>query len=120
MRAWTWTIAVGPECIAGRYAVGTAPEFGSCASAHLLRVVRLGLSLVTLTGIRLLLVPSFGWIQSEHVQQNRRHIRHHDEGNEHDEPGENGEATNAKLVQQNGENNHHNDFQKSAVLLPPK
>lgn len=100
LRAWTrsWSIAVGPEFIAGRYAVGAAPEFGSRASTHLLWVVRSRVRFVATSGIGRLALP-FGWIQSEHVQQNGGDIRHHDEGNEHDEPRENGESANAQLVQ---------------------
>jgi hypothetical protein len=73
---------------------------------------------MTTPGIGLLL--AFGRIQAEHVQQNGGHVRHHDERNEHDEPRENGEPTDAQLVQQNGKNNHDYDFQKCAILLPSK
>ena len=52
----------------------------------------------------LLLLFPLGRIQAEHVQQNGGHICHHDEGNEHNEPGKNGEPTDAELIQQNGEN----------------
>jgi hypothetical protein len=36
LRAWAWlrAVAVGPILIAGRYAVITAPEFGSSTPAH--------------------------------------------------------------------------------------
>jgi hypothetical protein len=99
LRARSWSIAVGPEFIAGRYAVGAAPEFGSRASTHLLRVVRSRVRFVATPGIRLWLALPFGWIQPKHVQQNGGDIRHHDEGNEHDEPRENGESANAQLIQ---------------------
>jgi hypothetical protein len=98
-RARTRTIAVGPECIAGRYAVGTAPEFGSRASTHFLWIVRTRLLAMATSGIRLRLVPPFGRIQTKHVQQNGGDVRHHDEGDEDDEPRKNGESANAQLVQ---------------------
>jgi hypothetical protein len=41
-------------------------------------------------GVGLLLLFSLGRIQAEHVQQNCGYIRHHDEGNEHNEPRKNG------------------------------
>jgi hypothetical protein len=63
---------------------------------------------------------SFGWIQPEHVQQDGGDVGHHDEGNEHDEPRQNSEPAHAQLVEQNGKHDHDNNFQKSAVLLPPK
>jgi hypothetical protein len=117
--SWAWSIAVGTKHVAGRYAVGTAPEFGSGASSHLLRVVRSRVRFVAATGIGWLMLPS-GRIQSKHVQQNGRDIRHHDEGDEHDEPRENRETADAQLVQQKGEYGHDNDLQKGAVLLPSK
>jgi hypothetical protein len=40
LRAWSRTVAVGPILIAGRYAVGAAPEIGSSTPAHILRIVR--------------------------------------------------------------------------------
>ena len=43
LRAGARTVAVGTEHIACSYAVGTAPEFGSGASAHVLRIVRTGM-----------------------------------------------------------------------------
>ncbi len=73
---------------------------------------------MTPPGIGLLL--ALGRIQAEHVQQNGSDIRHHDEGNEHDEPRKNGEPADAQLVQQNCENDHNNDFQECAILLPSK
>jgi hypothetical protein len=72
----------------------------------------------TRVGLRLLL--PFGWIQSKHVKQNGGDIRHHDEGDKHNEPRENGESADAQLVQQNGEDGHDNDLQKSTILLPSK
>jgi hypothetical protein len=75
---------------------------------------------VAATGVGLRLALPLGRIQSKHVQQNGGNIGHHDEGDEHDEPRENGEAANAQLVQQNGENGHDDDLQKGAVLLPSK
>ena len=102
LRARTRSIAVGPECIAGRYAVGTAPEFGSRASTHffawIVRTRLLAMAMAT-SGIRLWLAPPFGRIQTKHVEQNGGDVRHHDERDEHDEPRENGESANAQLVQ---------------------
>ena len=66
------------------------------------------------------LILPLGRIQPKHVQQNGGYIRHHDKRYEHDEPRKNGEAADAQLVQQNGENDHNDDFQKGAVLLPSK
>ncbi len=43
MRMRAGAVAVGTEHIAGSYAVGTAPEFGSSTSAHVLRIVRTGM-----------------------------------------------------------------------------
>ena len=117
--AWAWAIAIGTKHVAGRYAVGTAPEFGSSASAHILWIVRTRMRFVSATGIGWLMLPS-GRIQSKHVQQNGGDIRHHDEGDEHDEPRENRETADAQLVQQKGEDGHDNDLQKGAVLLPSK
>jgi hypothetical protein len=107
LRAGTGTraIAVGTKHVAGRYAVGAAPEFGSDTSAHILRIVRSWFRFVSATGIGLRVLP-LGRTQSKHVKQNGGDIRHHDEGDEHDEPRENGEAADAQLVQQNGENDH--------------
>ena len=121
LRAWSWAIAVGTKHVTGRYAVGTAPEFGSSASAHILWIVRARMRFVSVsaTGIVWVMLPS-GRIQSKHVQQNGRDIRHHDEGDEHDEPRENRETADAQLVQQKGEDCHDNDLQKGAVLLPSK
>jgi hypothetical protein len=109
LRAGTGTraIAVGTKHVAGRYAVGAAPEFGSDTSAHILRIVRSWFRFVSATGIGLRVLP-LGRTQSKHVKQNGGDIRHHDEGDEHDEPRENGEAADAQLVQQNGENDHDN------------
>ena len=53
LRAWTRPVAVGPEHVAGRYAVGAAPEFGSRASAHILWIVRGWFRFVAATRIRL-------------------------------------------------------------------
>ena len=87
LRAWSrLRTAVGPEHIAGRYAVGAAPEFGSSASAHILGVVRGRVRLVAATRVRTKGLLPLGWIQSKHVEQNGGDIRHHDKGNEHDEP----------------------------------
>ena len=121
LRGWSrLRTAVRPEHITGRYAVGAAPEFGSRASTHILRVVRGRVRLVAATRVRPRGLLPLGRIQSKHVQQNGGDIRHHDEGDEHDEPREHGEAADAQLIQQNGENGHHNHFQKCGVLLPPK
>jgi hypothetical protein len=38
---------------------------------------------------------SLGWIQTENVQQDGGDICHHNEGNEYNEPRENGEAADA-------------------------
>jgi len=72
-----------------------------------LRIVRSWFRFVSATGIGLRVLP-LGRTQSKHVKQNGGDIRHHDEGDEHDEPRENGEAADAQLVQQNGENDHDN------------
>lgn len=120
LRAWSWAIAVGTKHVAGRYAVRAAPEFGSSASTHILWIVRSRVRFVAATWIGLRLVLPLGRIQSKHVQQNGGNIGHHDERDEHDEPRENGEAADAQLVQQNGEDGHDDDLQKSAVLLPSK
>ena len=119
LRAGSWAITVGTKHVAGRYAVGAAPEFGSGTSTHILWIVRSWFRFVTATGIGLRVLP-LGRTQTKHVQQNGGDIRHHDEGDEHDEPRKNGEAADAQLVQQNGENDHDNDFQEGAVLLPSK
>jgi len=129
LRAWAWlrawsrlrAVAVGPMLIAGRYAVITAPEFGSGTPAHFfVGVVRGWFRFVATRVGRLVLPLPLGRIQPKHVEQDGGHIRHHDEGDEHDEPRENGEAADAQLIQQNGKNGHHNHFQKRGVLLPPK
>jgi hypothetical protein len=116
-RALTWSISItiGAILVAGDYAVWTAPVFHSGTPSRSLRVVR---TAMTPPGIGLLL--ALGRIQAEHVQQNGSDIRHHDEGNEHDEPRKNGEPADAQLVQQNCENDHNNDFQECAILLPSK
>jgi hypothetical protein len=103
--------------IAGRHAVWTAAKFGSGASAHILRVIRTRWVATPGIGCRII---ALGRIQPKHVQQNGGHVRHHDERYEHDEPRKNGESADAQLVQQNGENDHDNDFQEGAVLLPSK
>jgi hypothetical protein len=120
LRAWSGAIAVGTEHVAGRHTVGAAPEFGSGTSAHVLGIVRSWFRLVTAAGVGLRLVLPFGGTQTKHVKQNGGDIRHHDERDEHDEPRENGEPAHAQLVQQNCENDHDNDFQEGAVLLPSK
>ena len=116
-RALTWskTVTVGPILIACDYSIWTAPVFHSGTPTRSLRVVR---TAMTTPGIGLLL--ALGRIQAEHVQQNGSDIRHHNEGNEHDEPRKNGEPADAQLVQQNCENYHNDDFQECAVLLPSK
>lgn len=89
LRARARAIAVGTILIAGSYGVGAAPEFGSGTSAHILGVVRTRSRFMPTAGVGLLLLP-LGRIQAEHVQQNCGDIRHHDEGNEHNEPRKNG------------------------------
>ena len=113
------TITVGSALIAGRHAVGAAPEFRASAPTYILGIVRTRTRFVTTAWIGWLILP-LGRIQSKHVQQNGGHIRHHDEWYKYYEPRKNGEAADAQLVQQNGENDHDNDFQKGAVLLPSK
>jgi hypothetical protein len=71
-------------------------------------------------GVGLQLMLPFGRTQTKHVKQNGGDIRHHDERDEHYEPRENGEPADAQLVQQNCENEHDNDFQEGAILLPSK
>ena len=71
---WSESITVGAMLIAGDYAIGTAPEFGSGTSATYTATSWIGLLL------------ALGGIQTEHVQQNGGHVRHHNEWNEHDEP----------------------------------
>ena len=75
LRALVWpeSITVGAMRIAGDYAIGTAPKFGSSTSAH-----------AATSWIGLLF--ALGRIQTEHVQQNCGDVRHHNEWNEHDEP----------------------------------
>ena len=110
LRAWSGTVAVGTEHVAGRYAVGAAPEFGSGTSAHVLRIVRGRARLVSAARVGLRSLLPFGRTQSKHVKQNGGDIRHHDEWNKHDEPRENGESADTQLVQQNCENGHDNDL----------
>jgi hypothetical protein len=112
---WSISVTVRTIFVTGDYAIWTAPVFHSGTPVRGLRVVR---AAMTPPGIGLIL--TFGRIQSEHVQQNGGDIRHHDEGNEHDEPRKNGEAADAQLIQQNGENDHNNYLQKCAILLPSK
>jgi hypothetical protein len=86
LRAWAGTVAVGAEYVAGRDAVGAAPEFGSSTPAHILRIVRAWPMLVSATRVGLPLLLSLGRIQSKHVKQNGGDIRHHDEGDKHNKP----------------------------------
>ena len=79
------SMTVGAMIIAGDYAIRTATKFGSGTSAH-----------TATSWIGLLF--ALGGIQTEHVQQNCGHVRHHNEWNEHDEPWENGEPANAQLI----------------------
>ena len=110
LRSWSATRTVGTDDVAGRYAVWAASKFGSSASSHIMRIVgtrmRVGMAA---TGIGWMML-SLGGIQSKHVEQNGGDIGHHDEGDEHDEPRENGEAAHAQLVQQNGEDGHDDDL----------
>jgi hypothetical protein len=112
-------MTVGTDHIAGRYAVGTAPEFRASASTHILGIVRTRTRFMPTARIGRLIL-SLGRIQPKHVQQNGGHIRHHNERYEHNKPRQNGKAADAQLIQQNGENNHDNDFQEGAVLLSSK
>ena len=76
LRVWAGTVAVGTEHVAGRHAVGTASEFGSGTSAHVLRIVRTRLRFVAAGVGMWWLLLSFCWIQSKHVQKNGGDIRH--------------------------------------------
>ena len=111
LRSRTGTVAVGTEHIAGCHTVGAAPEFGSGTSAHVLRVVRTGMvaRFVPPARVRRCMLP-LGRVQPKHVQQNGGDVSHQNERNEHDEPRENGETSNAQLIQQDRENNHDNDL----------
>ena len=107
---WGRPRAVRTDHVAGRYAVWAAPKFGSSASSHIMRIVGTRMRVVmAATGIGWMMLP-LGGIQSKHVQQNGGHIRHHDKGDEYDEPRDNGEAAHAQLVQQNGEDGHDDDL----------
>lgn len=86
---WLRPLTVGTVHIAGSDPVGAATKLGSGTSANVLRVVRTRRGFIRAARIRLLLLVwmfSFGWIQTEHVEQDGGDVSHHDEGNEHDEP----------------------------------
>jgi len=87
LRAGSRTVAVGAPLIACSYAIGTAPEFGSGTSAHVLRIVRTGMRtrFVPPARVRRRMLP-FGRVQSKHVQQNGGDVSHQDERNEDNEP----------------------------------
>jgi len=121
MMIWVraFIITVGTILVTGRHAIGAAAEFGASAPTHILGIIRTRTMSVTTARIGRLILP-LGRIEPKHVQQNGGHIRHHNEWYEHYEPRKNGEATDAQLVQQNGKNDHDDDFQKGAVLLSSK